>query len=56
MLQRLLGQTTLIMTKRYCQAVECEDAIQGHKKFVSVDRIDLFPIVIPLPKLEFSPI
>jgi site-specific recombinase XerD len=42
MLQRLLGHTTLMMTKRYCQAVGCYDAIESHKRYSPVDNLDSF--------------
>ena len=39
MLQKLLGYTTLMMTNRYCQAVDCYDAIESYKKYSPVDRL-----------------
>jgi hypothetical protein len=39
MLQRLLGQTTLMMTNIYCQAVGCYDAVEARKLYSPVDRI-----------------
>lgn len=39
MLQRLLGHTTLMMTNKYCQAIECEDAVESHKRYGPVDNI-----------------
>ena len=38
MLQRLLGHTTLMMT-RYCQAVGCYDALESHRKYSPVDNL-----------------
>lgn len=40
MLQRLLGHTTLMMTNRYCQAVGCYDAVEAHKRYSPVDRLN----------------
>ena len=39
MLQRLLGNTTLMMTNRYCQAVGCYDAIEAHKRYSQADNL-----------------
>ena len=39
MLQRLLGDTTLMMTNRYCQAVGCYDAVESHKRYSPVDNL-----------------
>jgi hypothetical protein len=41
MLQRLLGHTTLMMTKRYWQAIGCEDAAESHKRYGPVDNIKI---------------
>jgi len=41
MLQRLLGHTTLMMTNRYCQAVGCYDAVEAHKTYSPIDRLQI---------------
>ncbi|MFC1949169.1 tyrosine-type recombinase/integrase [Chloroflexota bacterium] len=40
MLQRLLGHTTLMMTNRYCQAVGSYDAVEAHKQYSPVDKLN----------------
>lgn len=39
MLQRLLGHTTLMMTNRYYQVVDCYDAVEAHKRYSPGDGL-----------------
>jgi hypothetical protein len=39
MLQRLLGHTTLEMTRKYTQALGCEDVFKRHVIASPVDRM-----------------
>jgi len=39
MLWGLLGHTTLMVTNRYCWAVRCYDAVEGHKRYSPINKL-----------------
>jgi len=35
------GYTALMMADRYCQAVDCHDAVEAHKQYSPIDSINI---------------